>query len=226
MYCPHSAYSAFTHGLSCRWTFVSKTMSDIQNLLVPLEHAIHECLLPALTGHPSCSVFDQAFEKDSSSWLSAISIADHGFQLKKEEFRDALCLRYDWSLPNVPQYCSCEKQFSVNHAMTCHLGGFLCVRHNDIRDFTASLLMDVCHNVAAQPTLQSLNGETFFYLTANTDAEARAKIRARGFWSKSQDAHFDVRVFNPNAFSYVSKRLSALFPTHEQAKKRKYGQHI
>eukprot|EP00731_Ephydatia_muelleri_P016081 Em0009g505a len=289
-------------------------MSDIQNLLVPLEHAIHEYLLPALTGRPSCSslersylalpvrlgglgianptetsapaflasvkltapltsmimstetteiqlhllqslkrdissenhkslqqkaegiykllppslqrCFDQACEKGSSAWLSALPIADHGFHLNKGEFRDALCLRYDWSLPNVPQHCSCGKQFSVDHAMTCHLGGYLTVRHNDIRDFTASLLTEVCHNVATEPTLQPLNGETFSYRTANTDAKARADIRARGFGSKGQDAYFDVRVFHPNASSYVSKPLSALFRTHEQAKKREYGQRI
>ena len=72
--------------------------------------------------------------------------------------------------------------------MTCHLGVFLTVRLNDISDFTVSLLTEVCHNVATEPTLQHLNGETFSYLAANTDAEARADIRARGFWSKSQDA--------------------------------------
>ena len=77
-----------------------------------------------------------------------------------------------------------------------------------------------------ESTLQPLNGETFSYRTANTDAEARADIRARGFWSKGQDAYFDVRVFHPNASSYVSKPLSALFRTHEQAKKREYGQRI
>ena len=88
------------------------------------------------------------------------------------------------------------------------------------------LLIEVCHNVATEPTLQPLNGEIFSYLTANTDAEARADIRARVFWSKSQDAYFDIRVFHPNASSYVSKPLSALFRTHEQAKKREYGQRI
>ena len=62
--------------------------------------------------------------------------------------------------------------------MTCHLGGFLTVRHNDIRDITASLLTEVCHDVATQPTLQPLNGEMLSYLTANTDAEVRVDIRA------------------------------------------------
>ena len=121
-------------------------------------------------------LLDQVREKGSSSWLSAIPIVDRGFHLNKGEFRDALCLRYDWSLTNVPQHCNCGKLFSVDHAMTCHLGGFLTVRHNDIRDIIASLLTEVCHNVATEPTL---NGEIFSYLTANTDAEARADIRAK-----------------------------------------------
>ena len=164
--------------------------------------------------------FDQHCEKGLSSWLSALPIADHGFHLNKGEFCDALCLRYDLSLTNVPQHCSCGKQLYADHAMTCHLGGFLTVRHNDIRGFTASLLTEVCHNVATEPTLQPLNGETFSYLTANTDAEARADIRAKGFWSKSQYAYLYVRVFHPYASSYVSKPLSSLFRTHEQAKKR------
>ena len=119
--------------------------------------------------------FDLACEKGSSSRLSALPIADHGFHLNKGEFRDALCLRYDCgSLPNVPQHCSCGKQFSVDHAMTCYLGGFLTIRHNNIRDITASLLTEVCQNVATEPILyiHPLNGETFSYLTAKTDAEA------------------------------------------------------
>ena len=36
--------------------------------------------------------FDQACEKGSSFWLSALPIADHGFHLNNGEFRDALCL--------------------------------------------------------------------------------------------------------------------------------------
>ena len=117
-------------------------------------------LLPPSLQH----CFDQAHEKGSSSWLSALPIADHGFHLNKGEFRDTSCLRYDWSLTNVPQHCNCGKQFSVDHAMTCHLGGFLTVRHNDISDITASLLTEVCHNVATEPTLHPLNGEIFLTL--------------------------------------------------------------
>ena len=77
-----------------------------------------------------------------SSWLSALPIADHGFHLNKGEFRDALCLTYDSG--HLPMSLNISvvsgKKFSVDHAMTCHLGGFLTVRHNDIRDLPLSAL--------------------------------------------------------------------------------------
>ena len=63
-------------------------------------------------------------------------------------------------------------------------GGFMIHRHNELRDITASLLTEVCHNVAIEPKLQPLDGETFQYRSANTDTEARLDIRARGFWNR------------------------------------------
>ena len=59
-----------------------------------------------------------------------------------------------------------------------------------------------------------------------TEDEARADIRARGFWSARQDAFFDIRVFYPNAPSYRTKDLSTVYKRHEQDKKRQYGQRI
>ena len=52
---PHVAYAAFTHGLSSRWTYLSRTLPDITDLLQPIEDAIHQLLIPALTGRPPCS---------------------------------------------------------------------------------------------------------------------------------------------------------------------------
>ena len=48
---PYAAYAAFTHGLSSHWTYISRTIPDIQNLLLPLENAIHQHFIPALTKH-------------------------------------------------------------------------------------------------------------------------------------------------------------------------------
>ena len=52
---PHAAYSAFVHGVAGRWLFVSRTIPDIQSLLQTLEDAIHQLLIPALTGRSPCS---------------------------------------------------------------------------------------------------------------------------------------------------------------------------
>ena len=42
--------------------------------------------------------FEQNREKGASSWLSVLPLRDHGFTLNKEEFRDALALRYNRTL--------------------------------------------------------------------------------------------------------------------------------
>ena len=43
---PHAAYAAFTHGLSSHWTYISRTIPEIQDLLQPLETAIHQHFIP------------------------------------------------------------------------------------------------------------------------------------------------------------------------------------
>ena len=135
-----------------------------------------------------------AKEKGASSWLSVLPLDDHVFSLQKGPFKDAICLRYGWKPPNTPTKCNCGSVFSTNHGMICPMGGFPTIRHNKLRDVTASLLSEVCHNVATEPRLQPLNGESMTHRTAITTDDARFDIRARGFWSAAQDAYFDIRV--------------------------------
>ena len=47
---PQSAFAAFTHGLTSKWTYLIRTIPDISNLLQPLEDAIRLHFLPKLTG--------------------------------------------------------------------------------------------------------------------------------------------------------------------------------
>ena len=47
---PHAAYAAFTHGLSHKWSFLSRTIPNIDNMFTPLETTIRQKFLPALTG--------------------------------------------------------------------------------------------------------------------------------------------------------------------------------
>ncbi len=56
---PHAAYAAYIHGLSSHWTYISRTIPDIQDLLQPLEVAIHQHFIPALTGREACSAAER-----------------------------------------------------------------------------------------------------------------------------------------------------------------------
>ena len=47
---PQAAYAAFTHGLTSKWLYLSRTMKDISSSFQPLEQIIRTKLIPALTG--------------------------------------------------------------------------------------------------------------------------------------------------------------------------------
>ena len=46
---PHAAYTAFVHGLVGRWGYVMRTIKNTSTLFTPLENAIHQQYIPALT---------------------------------------------------------------------------------------------------------------------------------------------------------------------------------
>ena len=40
----------------------------------------------------------------------------------------------------MPSQCPCGQNHDVTHAMKCKRGGFIIMRHNNVRDFEANLL--------------------------------------------------------------------------------------
>ena len=112
-----------------------------------------------------------------------------------------------------------KTKFTVNHVMICHMGGFPTIHHNEIRDITASLLTEVCNNVATEPSLQPLSGESMTARSANTDD---VDVHARIFQKVSQDTFFDVRVFYPNT---TSNFQTAPLSTVDMNKQRKGNMH-
>ena len=66
-----------------------------------------------------------AQEKGAGAWLTVLPIGSLGWVLNKEEFRDALRLRYGWQIPNIPAFCVCGKKNSVDHTLVCKNGGYL-----------------------------------------------------------------------------------------------------
>ena len=59
----------------------------------------------------------------------------------------------------IPSTCTCGKSFTVEHALSCPLGGFPSIRHNEIRDLTVNLMAEVCHNVSIEPHLHISRNE-------------------------------------------------------------------
>ena len=123
----------------------------------------------------------------ASNWLNAIPLEEHGFNLSKGEFRDALALRFNHDIKGLPSKCPCGQKFDVTYAMNCKRGGFVIMRHNDIRDFEANLLKRVCNDVEIEPPLQPLTNENLERGAINSDS-ARLDVRARGLWRRGQNA--------------------------------------
>ena len=171
-----------------------------------------------------CKLNEISQMKGASSWLSVMPVTEHGFWLAKREFWDAIRLRYDWPLTHTPSHCACGESFNTTHALSCHLGGFITLRHNELRDFTAELLAEVCNDVKTEPALEPLTGEAFSHRTANLSNEARVDVSARGLWRPYQKAFLDIRVFNPLAKRYGS--VEKAFVTHQKEKKRVYGRRV
>ena len=52
---PQVAYATFTHGMASKWTYLIRTVEATQQFLQPLEDAIRQLLLPAITGKSDIS---------------------------------------------------------------------------------------------------------------------------------------------------------------------------
>ena len=168
---------------------------------------------------------EQLSQSGASTWLSALPLKEQGFNLNKSEFQDALNLRYDKPLKNLPSTSPCGKSFSITHAMNCHRGGFINARHDTIRNFEAKLLKLTCNDVQVEPSLQPCGSMTF-HKSAIINDEARLEIRAKGFWREGQNAFFDIRTTNADSSSQISKSIKSILRNHEQEKKRNYNTRV
>ena len=70
--------------------------------------------------------------------------------------------------------------------MICPKGGFPILRHNEVRDITADLLSEICHDVEVEPKLQPLTGERLSHRTANASNRLPC-IGRRGFILQNLD---------------------------------------
>ena len=178
----------------------------------------------SLPSKTECAV-ELATEKGASNWLTVILIREMNFNLNKREFRDAIKLRYDWEMADLPAMCTCGDLFTIDHAMVCRHGGLIIQRHNEIRDLEAEMLRTVCTDVEIEPVLQGITREEL-NRGANKAPDARLDVHARGFWDRQQSAFSDVRMCHPNADSYRELSPRQIFQLHENEKKSQYSRRV
>ena len=108
----------------------------LSNRLIPLDKGNGGVRLP----HKTNRAAELAAEKGASHWLTVIPVKDMNCTLNKREFRDAIHLRYDWNINDIPFTCVCGDNFDIYRAMVCRRGGFVIQCHNEIRDLEVDLL--------------------------------------------------------------------------------------
>ena len=160
------------------------------------EVVLHSTLANSELNAKTRRAIQGAVEGKTSSWLTALPIAHHHFDLSATEFRDALALRYNRPLLNMPANCDgCGAATSLEHALDCKKGGLVTQRHNEVRDVIGDLASVVFKEVVKEPVAQEAN-----------DAEGVpsliADLRIRGVWQPQTVALFDVRVTDTDAPSY------------------------
>ena len=164
-----------------------------------------------------------AKEKGVSSWLTAQPSAIYLTTLNKSDFRDAVSLRYGFQFDGLPCSCVCGEDMTVDHAMTCPCGGYPIY---ELRDIIADVMQDAIHDVEVEPTLLPYDREDLHGRSSNRSTEARADIKARGFWTRQQEAFFDIRVTHPKANLLSSSEVFRQLSNNEREKKRQYAQRI
>ena len=164
-----------------------------------------------------------AQEKGAGSWLTALPVKAYGYTLNKQEFRDSISLRYDWKIPNIASFCHCGKKNDIDHALSCKRGGYVNIRHDNIRDLEAELLREVCSDVKIEPQLLPL---TNIELNGCNADKARLDVSSVGIWTPMEKNFIDVKVTHLNCQSYINKDSSSVYSSHERQKKSKYNERI
>ena len=142
-----------------------------------------------------------------------LPLQDLGFNLNNRVFRDAVKLRYDWPVEDIPFICACGEAFTIDHSMICKLGGFITQRHNERRDLEAECLSMVCRGS------NDTGG-------SNKAQDARLDIHACGFCEHRRSAFVDVRVCHPNAASCRDLEPQQIYLIHKNQKKRLYSRRL
>ena len=96
---------------------------------------VHQDVIVYINMHVAASIVATLLDQARERFVLLAICPSHcrsRFSSNKKSVSQCFVPEIGQVLTNVPQHCNSRKQFSGDHAMTCHLGGFLTVRHNGI----------------------------------------------------------------------------------------------
>ena len=130
--------------------------------------------------------------KGSNGWIGAIPIRAQGRYLPKAEFQDSIRLRLGLVPSNMPTKCACGQMNSVNHAKNCHIGGYINMRHDAIRDYIRDKAALVYHDVEKETKLKPVE-EQMLNPGAIITTKARSDVRVMRFTRPSRLSKYTLR---------------------------------
>ena len=74
---------------------------------------------------PFCQRYLEEANLFPSTLNNSSPVEQQCLDLRKEEFRDMLCLRYNLPSKGLPSKCACSESFNINHALSCEKGGIV-----------------------------------------------------------------------------------------------------
>ena len=120
----------------------------------------------------------------------------------------------------MPATYPCGQRYDTTHALNCKQGGFVTIRHSNIRDYEANLLAKIHTDIETEPSLQPIEGEIVNGIPGDN---ARSDVRGRGVWRDGRSAFFDVRITNTNSASQHNVKTEKVLLRHEKEEKREYN---
>ena len=101
----------------------------------------------------------------------------------------------------MPQYWGCRKRNSIEHTLDCKLGGYVHIRHNNIRDTEAQIMRDFAFDVSIEPGLEKESKNVRLAPGTKTEDNARLDVSAGGIFSSHGRTFFHLRITNPKSLT-------------------------
>ena len=127
---------------------------------------------------------------------------------------------------NLPTFCPCGSKFDIQNNMSCKKGGFIYIRHNDLRDLTANMMSEMYKDTKTEPKLKPLSGEELQGRTSNNWNKAKSRYQDSRFLGTRATGIFWPKCFRPQRLQFSQQIPEGVPCLNKQEKKRAYNERI